>query len=412
MARLDFENFKFFTKENDVVIEFGKHYFFTTSIQNLKDIDQDIIINETYLDFPNLSEKSASNKFNKILDMCLHNLTNKFTNKKVIFIDEYSNIPLIGSNEFGLVDRNTNIIEIKPLTGCNLNCIYCSVNAVDDNKILDFLIDPYYLISEAEKLASQKTHQVEFNINPHGEPLLYPFLEELIQGLKQIQNCKVISINTNGTFLSKQKIDDLINAGLTRINLSLNTLNQETANKMSGKAYPLKHVLEMIKYAKEKNLPILIAPVIVPTYNDSNEQDIEPLIKLSKTIKSEYPKIGFQKFLNYKGGKNPVTEIPFQDFFENLKQFEEKYNLILTPKQNYNPFNIYQDKTLEKPFLKNQTIKVEIICPSRNKGETLCKAENRIITVRGLNKEKGFTNVKLVRDKHNIFIGVPLNLIS
>lgn len=408
MVKIDFQNFKFFPEKDVVKIEFGKYYFFEVPLIELTEIDSEIKINEDSLEFPNLSEKSANNKVNKIIDSGLHNLTNKFTNKQVLFIDEYSNIPLVGSSEFGVVDRNTNILEIKPSTGCNLNCIYCSVNAGDIKKVIDILIDPFYLIQEAKKVASQKSHPVEFNINPHGEPLLYPFMEDLVEGLKEIG--KVVSVNTNGTFLSKQKINSLAEVGLTRINLSLNTLDESTANKMSGKAYPMKHVLNMIKYAQEKGIAVLIAPVIVPSFNDSNEKDIEPLIKLSQTLKSDYPKIGFQKFLCNKGGKNPVEEIPFEDFFENLKQFEEKYNLILTPKANYNPFDIYEDKTLEKPFTKNQTVKVEIIGPSRNLGEMLCKASNRIVTVRGLKKEKGSVNVKIVRDKHNIFIGVPLNL--
>lgn len=410
MTKLDFENFKFIIEENKVKIEFGKYYFFKIELQDLKDIDEEIVIEEKSLTFPNLTEKSANNKINKIIDNGLHNLTNSFTNKKVLFIDEYSNIPLIGSGEFGITDRNTSILEIKPSTGCNLNCVYCSVNAGDAKKVVDILIDPFYLVQEAQKVASQKTHKIEFNINPHGEPLLYPFMEDLVEGLKSIPNCKVVSVNTNGTFLNKPKIDALAKAGLTRINLSLNTLDEEVANKLSGKAYPMKHILNMIDYAQEKGIAILIAPVIVPTFNDSNERDIEPLIKLSQTLKSEFPKIGFQKFLCNKGGRNPVDEIPFEDFFENLKQFEEKYDLVLTPKANYNPFDMYEDKVLEKPFTKNQTVKVEIIGPSRNLGETLCKASDRIVTVRGLKKEKGSVNVKIVRDKHNIFIGVPLSL--
>ncbi|MGE0792966.1 MAG: radical SAM protein [Candidatus Woesearchaeota archaeon] len=410
MATLEFENFKFLKKENIVEVEFAKYFFFEIDYSNLTSIDSQVEIEEKKLIFPNTSEKSADNKINKIIDIGLKNLKSKISGKNVLYIDEYSEIPLIGSSEFGIVDRNTNIIELKPITGCNLNCIYCSVNEGNNDNTIDILVDPFYLAKIASQLASQKKHPVEFNINPQGEPLLYNFLEELIIQLKQIPNCKVISINTNGTLLSKKKIDSLISAGLTRINLSLNTLDEETANKMSGKAYPLKHVLEMIKYAQEKNLPVLIAPVIVPTFNDSNIKDIEPLIKLATSLKSEFPKIGFQKFLCNKGGRNPVDEISFEEFFENLQPFEEKYKITLTPKSNYNPFEIYEDKTLEKPFEKNQTIKVEIIGSSRHQGETLAKSQNRIVTIRGAKKIKGSLNVKLVRDKHNIFIGIPLNL--
>jgi uncharacterized protein len=413
MSKLEFENFSFVIDDEDkniVIVTFAKNYFFKVELSQFKSIDNDVIINEKLLEFPNTSEKSAENKFNRIIEFGLNNLTNKITGKKTIYIDENSNIPLIGSSEFGIVDRNTNIIEIKPLTGCNMNCIYCSVNEGDNKKTIDILIDPYYLAIISEKIANEKTHPVEFNINPQGEPLLYPFLEKLIIELRKIKNCKVISMNTNGTLFTKQKIDILIKAGITRLNISLNTLDKETADKLSGKSYPLIHVLEMIKYAQEKNLAVLIAPVIVPTFNDDNKKDIEPLIKFATELKSDYPKIGFQKFLCNKGGRNPVDEITFEDFFKNLKQFEEKYNLVLTPKPNYNPFDIFEDKTLEKPFKRDQKVKVEVLFGGRKLSETICKAKDRIITLRGLNpnNNKKVLNVKIVREKANIFIAVPL----
>jgi len=408
MTLIEFQNFKFFKEDEFVNVEFVKNYFCKVLFSEFKEIDEDVVIAESSLEFPNLSEKSANNKVNRILNKVLANLTNKITGKRVLYIEECSNIPLIGSSEFGIVDRNTNIVEIKPLTGCNMNCIYCSVNEGDNKKTIDILIDPVYLVQEAQKICSAKKHQIEFNINPQGEPLLYGFLEDLIQGLKQIPNCKVISINTNGTLLSKQKIDSLISAGLTRLNISLNTLDEKTANELSGKAYPLKHVLSMIEYAQQKKLAVLIAPVILPTINDDKDRDLEPLIKLASKIKSSFPTIGFQKFLCNKNGRNPVKEITFEEFFEKLKPYEEKYKMTLTPKANYNPFEIYEDKTLEKPFEKNQTILVDIIGPSRNLGEMMCKSKDRLITVRGLKKEKGTAKIKLVRDKHNIFIGIPL----
>jgi uncharacterized Fe-S cluster-containing radical SAM superfamily enzyme len=232
---------------------------------------------------------------------------------------------------------------------------------------------------------------------------------ELVESLKEQPNVEVISVNTNGSLLTKELIDKLFNAGLSRINFSLNSLDQETLNKMKGNIYPLKHALEMIEYCKEKKYAVLLAPLIVPTFNDDPVKDIEPLVKLAKSINSPYPTIGFQKFLMYKNGRNPVKkEQSFEDFFNLLKPFEEKYDIILTPKKDYNPFKIFKDKTLEKPMLKNQKIKVEIISKGRVPSETLCKANNRIITVRGIDKIKGNTTIKLVRDKHNIFIGIPL----
>lgn len=409
MAKLDFENFSFKIKDDDVIVTYGVRYQFSEPLSSFKNIDQDIIISDKSLDFPNVSEKTAENKLNRIIDHGLKNLIHNINGKKIIYIDEESQIPLIGSGEFGIVDRNTSIIELKPSTGCNFSCTYCSVDEGINNKTHDVLIDPYYLASGVGKISVNKHFPVECNIGPHGEPFLYPFMIELIKALKEEPNIKIISVNTNGSLLTKELIDKAFAAGLSRINLSLNSLDQDSLDRMKGSAYPLKHILEMVEYCKEKNYPILLAPLIVPTFNDDVKKDIEPLVKLAKSIKSPYPTIGFQKFLMYKGGRNPIKkEQPFDEFFKMFKPLEDKYDLVLTPKKDYNPFEIYEDKTLDKPMLKNQKIKVNIIGKGRTPSETICSANDRIIMVRNLNKSKGSTTIRLIRDKHNIFIGVPL----
>jgi uncharacterized Fe-S cluster-containing radical SAM superfamily enzyme len=406
MTIITFTRFTF--ARDDLLVKgvYGGRYTFSIPLEQFLAIDKDVSIHSTSINFPNTSERSVEHKLNIILDTALRNLTHRITGKKVIFIDVASGIPLLGSGEFGIIDRNTNVLEIKPVTGCNLNCIYCSVNEGKNNKLYDVLIEPDYLIFTCEQLAKEKSHPAEFNIGPHGEPLLYPFLEELIRGLRAIPRCGTISINTNGTMLSKELIDALHDAGLSRINLSLNTLDAQTATLLSGTVYPLKHVLAMIDHCKRIGLPVLLAPLVLPTYNDDPEKDIKPLVDLAKTIPSPYPTIGFQKFLSYKGGRNPVKEVSFETFFNLLSPFETN-ELVLTPKKDHNPFAIYEDKTIAKPMTKHQVVKAEIVSPGREKNETLCVAHDRLITVRGLLQKKGTATIKIIRDKHNIYVGVP-----
>lgn len=408
MATIDFENFSFTVIDNTVVVSFASYYEFSIPLKDLQSIDTNISFNKKSVQFPNTSERTAENKLNRLIDQGFSHLVRKGSKRRIIFIDESTEIPLVGSNEFGIVDRDTNILEIKPSTGCNLNCIYCSVNEGINNKVADILIDPFYLAQEAAKLAVLKTHPVEFNIGPHGEPLMYPFMLDLVRELNKIPNCQTISVNTNGTLLTKKFIDELKDAGLTRINLSLNTLNQELHSKLSHRPFNMQHILSMVEYCKKINMAILLAPVVIPGFNDDPKRDIEPLIKLAKTIKSPYPTIGFQNFLIYKGGRNPVKKSrPFDEFFNLLKPFEEKYDIILTPKQDYNPFAIFEDKTLEKPMKKNSVVKARIVCVGRSLSEKICVAHNRLITVRGLHKTSGSASIKIVRDKHNVFLGVP-----
>lgn len=409
MTQLDFENFSFRQDGDTVDVTYAKRYHFSVPFSDFSAIDESVDIQGQTIIFPNAKESVADRKVDMIIDRGLHSMTHKINKKDVVYIDEESGIPLIGSGEFGVIDRNTSLLEVKTHTGCNFNCNYCSVDEGVNNKTADILIDPYYMAQECAKLAARKEHPVEFNLGPHGEPLLYPFTKELVEELAAIPNCAVISVNTNGSFLSKQLIDELKEAGLTRINLSLNTLDQETHDKLAGKPYPTKHVLKMVDYCKEIEMPILIAPTIIPGFNDQVERDIEPLIKLAKTIKSPFPTIGVQKFLEYKGGRNPAQAIPFEDFFAMLRPLEEKYDVVLTPKADWNPFGIYMDTKLEKPFHKGEVIKVTIKAEGRIPSEKIGVAKDRIITIRSCVKKIGTsTKVKIIRDKHNIFNAVDM----
>jgi uncharacterized Fe-S cluster-containing radical SAM superfamily enzyme len=49
-------------------------------------------------------------------------------NEKIVFKIRRP-IPLVGHIAFGVIDRGTNIIQVRPTSLCNLNCIFCSVDA-------------------------------------------------------------------------------------------------------------------------------------------------------------------------------------------------------------------------------------------------------------------------------------------
>ena len=69
-----------------------------------------------------------------------------------MYIHQNSGIPLIGTNYFGLVDRDTNIIEFKPITSCNIDCIYCSV--AQEKRVMDYVVEKDYLVQECPEADS------------------------------------------------------------------------------------------------------------------------------------------------------------------------------------------------------------------------------------------------------------------
>ncbi len=398
-ARIEYEDLKFKEEEGRIKADFMNNYYFYLEKKDLESIAS-FKANSGGLEF-GCSEKRARSKMSLLIGKGFQGLKHKVRDKPALYIHKNSGIPLIGSNEFGVVDRGSNILEVKPLTGCNLSCIFCSVNEGINDKA-DIVVEKDYLVEEFEKLSKIKEHSVEANIGPQGEPLLYPKLVELVRDLKEIRNVKIISMNTNGVTLHRKLIDRLAEAGLDRINLSVHSLDKEKASKLMNGTYPLENILKMIRYCEGK-IDVLLAPVLIPGHN---EEDIDGIIELSKTIKNKkWPSIGIQNYLNYKGGRNITKEMPWEDFFEFLRKKEREHNVKLIVDENV--FGIYKDNALEKPFKKGQIVKAEIKAHGRNKKEKLCVANERVITVINCEKEKGSVKIKLLRDKHNVFTAIP-----
>ena len=400
---VSYEQIKFSKVESGVKATFLGSYYFT-----LRDADLESIgpyeVKDGSLVFAQ-REKRVQNKFSLMLDEGFEKLHHKIRDKECLYIHQGSGIPLIGSNEFGIVDRGTNILEIKPLTGCNLSCTFCSVNEGVNNKT-DILVQVEYLVAVFKELAAIKKHPVEANIGPQGEPLLYPELVKLVKGLKE-NGASVVSMNSNGTLLYPKLIDELAAAGLDRINLSVHATEQSKINELMGGVQNFSRLKEMMLYCKDK-IDILLAPVLIPTLNDDQ---LDGLITLSKTIHNKkWPSLGIQNFLEYPGGRNPgVTARSWDEFFALLKKKEEEHGVDLTLKgAEKELFAIHKEKTLDKPFKKGDVITVQVMAKGRLQKEWLGVAQERVVSIRSFpDGDIGQkVKVKLLRDKHNIFTAV------
>jgi len=343
-----------------------------------------------------LEKENKERKLNFLINKHLPDLKNRITGNSATFITRKLGLPLIGNISFGIVDRGSTLLELKPNTSCNLNCIYCSVAEGLNSRMHDFVVDRDYLVEETSRVVDFKeSNDIELHINCQGEPLLYDKLTELVQGLSCIKNVSVISINTNGVLLTKGKIRELIEAGVTRFNISINTLNQTVADRMAGTHYPVKHVAEMVEYISKQGVELVIAPVMLPGYN---EHLIEEMIKFAKRLRAH---IGIQNFLEYRRGRNPVKQLNWQRFYAFLSKLEEKHGIKLILGPSY--FNIRKCKALPIVFEKGEKLTANIICPGRYRNEVIVAARNRNITVI-TNKQSGRVTSRIIRTKHNIYL--------
>jgi uncharacterized Fe-S cluster-containing radical SAM superfamily enzyme len=396
MATLEFQELSFEKKFDCVRFYFLDNYYFDVENQKLSQIGS-FSVKKNSITFK-ADENSARKKLNMIIENGFKDLRNIFNNKKTIYIHKNMNMPLIGLNYFGIVDRNTSLVEVKPLTGCNLNCIYCSVDeGLSSKKQNDFVIEKDFLVQELKKLIKQKNcNEIEIYINPNGEPLLYKPLPELAEDISNIEEVKNIILNTNGALLDKKKIDELAKSGINQFNVSLNSIDEEIAKKMAGINYDTKKVIDSCKYIASK-YRLVIAPVLVPGYN---EKEIPKLIEFAKKLNA---RIGIQNFLNYQFGRNPCKSMDFEEFYKYLSGLERDYKTKLVFGEY--DFGIKPTEKLKKPFDKGDIIKTEIICEGRLKNEKIAFSKDRLLTIPNCQKS-GAVKTKIVRSKHNIFVGV------
>ncbi|MHA1411257.1 MAG: radical SAM protein [Promethearchaeota archaeon] len=299
-------------------------------------------------------------------------------NHDLIKVDEKSGIPLIGIDFIGIIDRGTNIIEVKPITTCNLKCKYCFVSAGDYRT--NFIIDSNYLIKKLEEIVKIKgINDIEIHIAPYGESLLYPYLFDLIKSLRRINGIKVISMQTNGLLLDNEKVKNLEKAGLDRINVSLNTLDEELAKKLSNfHNYDIEKLLKNINLLLSSRIDLLIAPVWFPRIND---EDIEDIIKFVINIRQQgfsdkKVQIGIQKYLTYKTGRKLKNVRPksWDYFYSQLAKLERKYGIKL--KLGPFDFGIHKcPRAFNLVLRKGDILNVEIVSKGRYPRECIGKID-------------------------------------
>ena len=385
MVELQFEDLKFEEQENGGIRAiFLERFYFDLGRDESRDVEIKGENNGKHI----IEFNGTERQFNQLISRKISDeLVCSYTGRRGIYVHQG---PIIGVQRFGILDSDTNCIEIRPITGCNLNCIYCSVKEGPEKRnAVDFVLDKDLIVREFKSIVAGKK-DVYVYISGQGEPLFYSKIVELVSDVSEIEQVRNISINTNGSLLTKELIDALSAAGLTRFNLSLNAIDPELASKIAGVNYDVKHVMEMARYIRSKGLDLIVAPVYLDGINN-NEMD--ELIVFAKEIGAF---IGIQNFLQYSGGRKPTPELEFKDFKDRLRVLEKKHGVKLIDPDT--GIKMTKQETLDKPFRKGQVIVVEARYPG------IGVAGDRLISVPRMDKKQ--FKVKLVRDKHSVFAGV------
>lgn len=161
-------------------------------------------------------------------------------------------------------NRKINYLRISVTDRCNLRCIYCmpaeGIELLPHEEVLTF--------EEIERVTALAAFLGVNKIRiTGGEPLVRTGVDKLISKLVKIKGIKDVGLTTNGTLLSEYA-HSLRNAGLKRVNISLDTLSSAKFSAIT-RGGDLESVLKGIDKAIEAGFnPVKINVVALRGYND------------------------------------------------------------------------------------------------------------------------------------------------
>jgi len=175
-----------------------------------------------------------------------------------------------------LLHRPIRDLRISVTDRCNFRCRYCMPAELfgDDypflaeNRLMTFA-EIERFVNIFVSLGAEKIRITG------GEPLLRPGLPELIRRIRSVEGVREIALTTNGTML-KTHARALKEAGLQRVNVSLDSLDDERFGRINGRGFPVKPVLEGIEAAAREGLGVKINMVVQRGVND---RDIVPMAR-------------------------------------------------------------------------------------------------------------------------------------
>jgi uncharacterized protein len=318
----------------------------------------------------------------------------------------------MGSLYFGVIDRGTNILQVRPSCGCNLNCPFCSVDAGPQSKTraTSYEVEMEYLLEAVDEIARFKGTGVECHIDSPGEPLMYRRITDLVSALRRISCVSTISLQTNGTLLDDTMIAALDEAGLDRINLSLHAIDPAIARTLAGVDwFDIGKVMDTARAVARSRIDLLIAPVYIPGINDA---EIPKLIRFAQECGAgkRFPPLGIQKFEHYRYGRSPKgvkAQSWWQFYNRSISAWAKESGLVLRLDAERD-FGTVRRPFVPLVFSKGEKVTVEIAAPGWIHGEMLGMAKNRVVSIYNCQKESGQVRVKIVSTKHNIYTAMPV----
>lgn len=222
-------------------------------------------------------------------------------------------------------NRSHNYLRISVTDRCNLRCFYCLPS--NDEELA---WKPQKMLLTFEEIEYLSRIFVSLGIDKiritGGEPLVRKELPVLLSKLSQLKasGLKNLAMTTNGLLLAKHA-PSVFDAGVTHLNISLDSLKQERFTRITGRDH-LADVLNGIKAAQECGFPSIKLNVVV--IGGVNDDEIIDFVDFAETISGPSSvNVRFIEFMPFVGNGWQIEKvIPYTQILSIIKS---KYSLSL-----------------------------------------------------------------------------------
>ena len=208
---------------------------------------------------------------------------------------------------FDRYNRNITYLRISVTDRCNFRCEYCMPAEGVPWKNREEILNFREILDVVKFGAERGIKKIRLT---GGEPLLRRNLPELIRMLSALPEIEEIGMTTNGTLLPRYA-GELKQAGLSRVNISLDTLNPEKFRKIT-RLGNLDDVLKGIDAAIEAELlPVKINFVRIKGENEEDEEAVRVFCK-EKDLKIRFIRqmdLRTGEFYTVEGGEGGICSI-------------------------------------------------------------------------------------------------------
>ncbi len=233
-------------------------------------------------------------------------------------------------DQFG---RKINYLRISVTQRCNFRCLYCMPKIPFNHQPKENLLSFEELFLFVKVAIDEGIEKIRIT---GGEPLLRKDLSVFIKMINDYKKDLDLAITTNG-FLLKDFAKDLKDAGLKRLNISLDTLESKRAKILAQKDV-LDSVLAGIDEALSIGLKVKLNTVALKGLND------DELISLLEFAKSKNIQIRFIEFMENIHAYGKLQGLKRDEIIQILSQ---KYQIKLIKKAEKAPVSIYSANDYE-----------------------------------------------------------------